>query len=376
MKRPYYICSSGRLKRRQNTVYFESFPINEPDPALKDEELLAGFTEEVEADDNQPIGKRKPIPVEDIEAFYILGEMDFNSKFFNFLSQHKIPLHLFNYYGYYSGSYIPREYLPSGFTIVEQVRAYLDTQRRLAIAREIVDAASFNILKNLHYYSNPSRNNETKVLPQPVSNQKEGNILQAIQEIEALRAKIKQTNTTSELMGLEGNIRERYYRCWGTIIGQEYALDKRVKHPPDNAINALVSFSNSLIYTTVLSELYHTHLNPTISYLHGPGERRYSLALDLAEIFKPIIADKMIFKLLNNKQIQEKHFRKELNFCYLEESGRKIVLQEYDERLKTTIKHRSLNRSVSYRHLMRLEAYKLVRHLTSKDEYKAFRAWW
>lgn len=376
MKRPYYICSSGRLKRKQNTVYFESFPVNEPDPATVDEELLAGFTEDVEADDAAPIGKRKPIPVEDIEAFYVLGEMDFNSKFFNFLSQNKIPLHLFNYYGYYSGSYMPRDYLPSGFTIVEQVRAYLDTQRRLVIAREIIDAASFNILKNLQYHANPSRQNKPEGFLLQSFNQEEGNLQQAIQEIETLRAKITGTDTTQELMGLEGNIRERYYRCWGEIVGQEYALDKRVKHPPDNAINALVSFSNSLIYTTVLSEIYHTHLNPTISYLHGPGERRYSLALDLAEIFKPIIADKMIFKLLNTKQIQEKHFRKELNFCYLEESGRKIVLQEYDERLKTTIKHRSLNRSVSYRHLMRLEAYKLVRHLTSKEEYKAFRAWW
>jgi CRISPR-associated protein Cas1 len=376
MKRPYYICSSGRLKRKQNTVYFESFPVNEPDQATVDEELLAGFTDDVEADDNQPIGKRKPIPVEDIEAFYVLGEMDFNSKFFNFLSQNKIPLHLFNYYGYYSGSYMPRDYLPSGFTIVEQVRAYLDPHRRLTIAREIIDAASFNILKNLQYYSNSSRQDEAKSFLQRGSNLEEGNLLQAIQEIEELRAKIKETDTTQELMGLEGNIRERYYRCWGAIVGQEYALEKRVKHPPDNAINTLVSFANSLVYTTVLSEIYHTHLNPTISYLHGPGERRYSLALDLAEIFKPIIADKMTFKLLNTKQIQEKHFRKELNFSYLEESGRKIVLQEYDERLKTTIKHRSLNRSVSYRHLMRLEAYKLVRHLTSKAEYKAFRAWW
>jgi CRISPR-associated protein Cas1 len=117
-------------------------------------------------------------------------------------------------------------------------------------------------------------------------------------------------------------------------------------------------------------------LHPTISYLHGPGQRRFSLALDVSEIFKPILADRTIFKLLNTKQIQEKHFRKSLNFCYLEESGRKIVLQEYDERLKTTIKHRGLGRNVSYRHLIRLEAYKLVNHLMSGEAYKAFRAWW
>lgn len=357
--------SSGRLRRKQNTVYFE--PASQEgegsDPAI-DEELLAGFTAETEADPETGKVKRKPIPVEDIEAFYCMGEMDFNSRFFNFLAQNKIALHLFNYYGHYSGSFVPKEYLPSGFTVVEQVRAYLDPHRRLLIAREFVDAAAFNITKNLQYFSNPSRG------------ERRSDFSSVVQEIETLRGSIATTATTRELMGLEGNIRERYYRCWGEIVGQEYALDKRVKHPPDNAINALVSFANGLVYATVLSEIYHTHLDPTVSFLHGPGERRFSLALDLSEIFKPIIADKLIFKLLNTQQIQEKHFRKELNFCYLEESGRKVILQEYDERLKTTIKHRALGRNVSYRHLIRLEAYKLVNHLMSGEVYKAFRAWW
>ncbi len=372
MKRPYYIMSSGRLRRKENTIYFEpvfpkdgeDVPSPTVDPAIE-EELLAGFTVETEADPATGRVQRKPIPVEDIEAFYCFGELDFNTRFFNFLSQKKIPLHLFNYYGHYAGSFVPREYLPSGFTILEQVRAYLDPHRRLLIARELVDAASTNIMKNLQYYSNPSRAEERKI-----------DFSDAVRDIETLRAGIPQAHTTQELMGLEGNIRERYYRCWGEIVGQEYSVEKRVKHPPDNAINALISFCNGLVYATVLSEIYHTHLNPTISYLHGPGERRYSLALDIAEIFKPILADRMIFKLLNNRQIQEKHFRKELNFCYLEESGRKIVLQEYDERLKTTIKHRGLGRNVSYRHLIRLEAYKLINHLMSGEEYKGFRAWW
>jgi CRISPR-associated protein Cas1 len=374
MKRPYYIMTSGRLRRKENTIYFEpaqtktdddgnTVPIT-TDPAI-DEELLAGYTDESAKDPQTGRVVRKPIPVEDIEAFYCFGELDFNTRFFNFLAQQKISLHLFNYYGHYAGTFTPREYLPSGHTLIEQVKAYLDPHRRLAIARELVDAASFNILKNLQYYMNPSRQEERTI-----------DFTQAIEEIEQLRASIREKPTTQELMGIEGNIRERYYRCWRKIVGEEFAVEKRVKHPPDNAINALISFANGLVYATVLSELYHTHLNPTVSYLHGPGERRYSLALDVAEVFKPVLADKMIFKLLNMKQIQEKHFRKELNFCYLEESGRKIVLQEYDERLKTTIKHRGLGRSVSYRHLIRLEAYKLVNHLMAGEEYKAFRAWW
>lgn len=66
-------------------------------------------------------------------------------------------------------------------------------------------------------------------------------------------------------------------------------------HPPDNMINSLISFVNTLIYTKVLSEIYHTQLNPTISYLHEPGVRRFSLSLDIAEVFKPLIGDRLIF---------------------------------------------------------------------------------
>ncbi len=288
-----------------------------------------------------------------------------NTRFFNFLSQNQTLLHLFNYYGYHSGNFILRDYLPSGFTIIEQDKAYLNKNHRLLIAKEIVDSASHNIIKNLQYYFKPSKAEEKMI--------DFGNV---IEEIEQLRISIQKTETTKELMGIEGNIREKYYDCWEKILGAEFALEKRVKNLPDNAINAMISFCNGLVYATVLSEIYHTHLEPTISFLHELGRRRYSLALNIAEIFKPLLADRMIFRLLNTKQIQSKHFRTELNFCYLEETGRKIIFKEYDERLKTTIHHRNLKRKVSYSQLIRLEVYKLVKHLVSGEEYKGFKTWW
>ena len=81
-------------------------------------------------------------------------------------------------------------------------------------------------------------------------------------------------------------------------------------------INSLISFVNSLIYSKTLSEIYHTQLNATIRYLHEPGFRRYSLCLDLAEVFKPLIGDRLIFSLLNRRQITEESFTKELNFLH------------------------------------------------------------
>ena len=325
--RDYYIVRGGRIQREQNTIYVE----------YKD-------------------GEKKAIPVEDVQALYVLGEVDVNSKLLVFLSQHGIPMHIFNYYGYYSGTYYPRERLLSGFLLVRQVEHYLDGQRRLAIARGFVKGACDNILANLKYYR-----------------RREKEVEQQINEIETEKSAADNVADIAELMGIEGRTREAYYSSFAAILRRGFELDRRVRNPPDNMINCLVSFGNSLVYATVLTEIYHTQLTPTISYLHEPGERRYSLSLDLSEVFKPVIADRVIFNLVNNRIIKPEHFFEELNGCYLTDQGRRVFLKEYDEKLGTTLYHSGLKRHISYRRLIRLECYKLVRHLLGEVKYKAFR---
>lgn len=197
-----------------------------------------------------------------------------------------------------------------------------------------------------------------------------------MKEIDYLRNKIQFCKDVQELMGIEGNIRKIYYDSWNVIISQNIAFEKRVKNPPDNAINSLISYVNTIIYTRVLSEIYKTQLNPTISYLHEPSERRFSLCLDIAEIFKPIIADRLIFSMLNKKQITEKDFEKDLNFTYIKEKVRKEISRELDLRLQTKIKHKKLGREVSYEYLIRLEVYKIIKCLLEDEEYEGFKMWW
>ena len=177
-------------------------------------------------------------------------------------------------------------------------------------------------------------------------------------------------------MGIEGNIRKKYYEAWSVIINQEIEFEKRVMHPPDNMINSLISFVNSLIYSKTLTEIYHTQLNPTISYLHEPGSRRYSLCLDLSEIFKPLIGDRLIFSLLNKNQITENSFTRGLNFLHLKKEASQLIVNELEKKLQATIMHKDLHRKVSYQYLIRLEAYKLIKHLIGEKEYEGFKMWW
>lgn len=330
MKQSYYLYKSGRLQRKDNTI------------------------EIVYSD-----GIKKSIPIERIDNIYIMTEFDFNTKLINYLSQFGINIYFFNYYGFYTGTYYPKESLVSGKLLIKQVENYVDKEKRLEIAKSFIEAASYNIYRNLTYYNNRGRH-----------------LSEYMKEIEFFRTQINLCKDVPELMGIEGNIRKVYYDAWNIIINQDLEFEKRVKNPPDNAINSLISYVNTIIYTRVLSEIYKTQLNPTISYLHEPSERRFSLCLDIAEIFKPIIGDRLIFSMLNKKQIAKNDFEKDMKFLYIKEQARKEITKEIDMRLQTKIMHKKLGREVSYEYLIRLEVYKLIKHLIEDIPYEGFKMWW
>ncbi len=330
MKQSYYLYKNGRIQRKDNTL-------------------------EIAYKDNT----KKSIPIERVDDIYVMTEFDFNTALLNFLGKYGISVHFFNYYGFYTGTYYPKETLVSGKLLVKQVEAYTNKEKRLKIAKAFIEAASYNIYRNLTYYNNRGKN-----------------VKDFMKEIDYLRKQIDLCKDVQELMGIEGNIRKIYYDTWNIIINQDIGFEKRVKNPPDNAINSLISYVNTIIYTRCLSEIYKTQLNPTISYLHEPSERRFSLCLDIAEIFKPIIADRLIFSMLNKKQITEKDFEKNLNFLYIKDKARKEITKQIDSRLQTTIMHKTLKREVSYEYLIRLEIYKLIKYLTEDIPYEGFKMWW
>lgn len=334
MKKSYYLFNPGRLSRRDNTLKF--MPVDE------------------QGNEGPP----KFIPVETVDNFYTFGSLDANSALFNFLGMEQISVHFFDYYEHYTGSFMPKDYLLSGKVLIAQAGAYAKTKKRMAIAQKLVEGAAFNMLKNLRYYNN-----------------REKDTISQIETIEELMLHIAFATEIETLMGIEGNIRMSYYDAFNAIINA-FEMGNRSRLPPSNEVNAMISFVNSLCYTACLDAIYHTQLNPTISFLHQPGERRYSLALDIAEIFKPLLADRLIFSLLNKKQVQACDFDTNLNRCLLRESGRKVVVKAWDEKLNETIKHRSLGRNVSYKHLIKLECYKLVKHILGMEEYRPFKAWW
>lgn len=312
----------------------------------------------IPVDEEGKEGVPKYIPIEGVDNLYTFGSLDANSALYNFLGKEQISVHFFDYYEHYTGSFMPKDYLLSGKMLIAQVDSYVKMKKRIVIAQKLIEGAAFNMLKNLKYYQNRDKDSSEQIA-----------------KIEELITKIPLTDDVETLMGIEGNIRITYYEAFDVIIN-DFEMGTRTRQPPSNEVNAMISFVNSLCYTLCLDMIYHTQLNPTISFLHQPGERRYSLALDISEIFKPILADRLIFSLLNKKQIQKNDFDHKINSCLLKDNGRKTVVKAWDERLHETIRHRSLGRSVSYKHLVKLECYKLAKHILGMEEYKPFKAWW
>ena len=329
MKEDYYITQDGGLTRHENTVYFEN--------------------------DNT----KRALPVNKIYSIYAYGRLSFSSGVVDYLAKSGIPIHFFNYYGFYEGSFYPRETLISGDLTVKQASNYLDISKRLILAKSLVEGACGNILRNINYYAREMKSLETH-----------------IGGIESEIARLPGTATIPEVMNVEGRIRNIYYTALDEIFPENYRIIKRSRMPPANRMNTLISFGNSLMYTTTLSEIYNTQLNPTISFLHEPFERRFSLALDVSEIFKPIIIDRIILKLVNKNMLDDECFRGEIGDMLLSDKGKKLFLTEYNEKLSTTIKHRGLEQNVSFKRLIRLELYKLVKHCLGEKDYKPLIMWW
>ncbi len=333
MKKTKYLFNPGRLSRKDNTLKFT--PVDETQ-------------------------KPRYLPIEGIERLFVFGSLDVNSALLNFLGRNRVGVHFFDFYQHYTGSFMPKEFLLAGKVQVAQTQNYTRKKNRLHIAQQFIEGATWNILKNLKYYNKRGKSLETQ-----------------IQKIEHYRTLLHSTTAINELMGLEGNCRMVYYTAFDSIIKGDFMMNGRSKQPPQNEINALISFGNMMCYTLCLDMIYHTQLNPTISFLHSPGTRRYSLALDLAEVFKPLLVDRVIFKLLNKRQLQARHFHKELNRCLLNDAGKKVFIAAYEERLKETIHHRKLDRKVSYKRLVWLECHKLVKYILKDTEsYEPFKIWW
>ncbi len=332
MGKPVYIASSGEIRREGNTLLV----------ILQD-------------------GTKRRFPIENISEVYFLGEGSITKKALQLLALYKAPLHVFSYNGHYIGTFYPREHLNSGYILLKQVEHYTDMRKRLVLAISFVEGAYHNSRQVITYYLRRLRDEEVKNRLQLV-----------IESMDRFFSRVPEVKTINELMGLEAEIKRAYFSAFDDIIlqeGMEFAF--RSRRPPSNEVNALLGFMNSLLYAVVLDQIYMTHLDPRIGYLHETNFRAFSLNLDVAEVFKPVLVDRLLFSLINRRTIRREHFREEAGGLLLTQDGMNTVIRAWERRLEETV---TINRRrISYRRLIRKELYKIERHLIGDEFYRPYR---
>ncbi|KLL11491.1 MULTISPECIES: type I-B CRISPR-associated endonuclease Cas1b [Protofrankia] len=321
--RTYWLTSPCRIRRKDSTLV-------------------------IERDD----GSKVHIPVTDVRDIIACSPVDINTAVMTLLNQHRISVHLLSYYGDYAGSLLPAEAHTSGQTVLAQARAATTPRAAMAIARSLVCATAFNVRRVV----------DRSVLKKP---------------FETLEAGAAAADSTAQLMAAEGNFRRTAWTVIDTKLPDWLQLDGRSRRPPANAGNAFISYVNGIVYARLLTAIRLTPLHSGIAFLHSSMERqRHSLALDLAEVFKPLFAERLLLRLAGRGQLNPTHFDAQVGNTMLTESGRKFVVQTVRDELAVTIKHRALGRSVAYDELLYLEALKLTRTCLEGERYQPFRIWW
>lgn len=320
MKKTFYIYKSGTLKRKDNSI------------------CLVTKT------------GTDYIPVEQVDCIVCFSEVSMNKRFLAMLNTYGIELLFFNYYGSYIGKYVPKTH-KDGKILVHQTMAYTDTKTRVDIAHSFLKGSFMNMLAVLKYYRKKGKDLE-----------------ECIDYLSTCVKQLYKIDSIETLLLLEARAKKVYYSAFDTILdSKEFVFDHRSVYPPKNEVNAMLSYGYAVLYGTFLAILERSSLEPQISFIHSLSKSDDPLQYDLADVVKPVIVDRVVFRIIRKKQIKMTHFKYLKNGgCYLNEEGMKLYLKELDALLSSSITLQ--NRRYSYRSLLNKEVYKLEQYIRGNTQ--------
>jgi len=261
-------------------------------------------------------GKKLKFPVHNVGHLVMMGDGQISTKLMSLCGANGIRISIFDYYGWYKGSFEPVERQQSGIINVKQANL-IQSPEGLEIAKSIIRTTVSNTVANLRYHQYRGKHT----------------LAESIAFIEKQAEALHQARNREEIMGAEGIIKRTYYESW-KLVDPRLDFGKRVKRPPNNPINCLISFLNALVYSAIRHEIMKSHLNETLSFLHAPSQARSSLSLDLSEPYKPLIADRIIWSSVRKGGMDDNWFdRPDENVCLLSDVGRKAVVSEFSKLL-------------------------------------------
>lgn len=180
----------------------------------------------------------------------------------------------------------------------------------------------------------------------------------------------------NSLMGVEGQGTAIYFGVWKTLLQPPWRFDGRVRRPPTDPVNVLLSFGYTVLLQNILGAVLTAGLDPYVGFLHRLEYNRPSLALDLMEEFRPLIVDSVVLRCLNNGIIKQEHFQpgeEEDRPIVLAPEGVRLFVRELEARFTQQFKHPESGEQITYRRLFLLQAYALARTLDPSGSAAPYR---
>jgi len=324
--RTHFLMVAGRVRREANNLKFDRY------------------------DEDFNVVSTKPLPIKGIDEIYILAKVDLDSYTMAFIANNNILLHFFSPFQSFRGNFFPNtsnSVNKSGFVLLQQLRAFDDEVHRLYLAKQVTKGQILNGANNCKKYNVEF-------------------------ETESYMQSLEKAKSINEIMAVEGAFNKNYYQAWNKIIKNQrsFKFVKRTKRPPTDKLNSLISYVNTRIYNITLSEIYKTELDPRIGFLHEPNYRSLSLHLDIAEIFKPIIGDNIIFTLLNKNEITVKSFKTDSGRIRFTNDAIKTIELKIIKKMteQTMIGEQKL----TWRQVIRREVNRIKRNVVETSEYEPF----
>jgi len=289
----------------------------------------------------------------EVSQLVLLGNVYVTTPCMQELMSRGIPITWMSYGGWFMGHTVG-----TGHKNVElrtaQFRASFDEARCLRIAKGLVEAKIFNARTLLR------RNWRQDEKPEA--------LLDAMKEY---ARSTRRASTLAELLGIEGNAAARYFGALANLIkpgdtaSEEFKFDftARNRRPPTDPVNALLSFSYSLLARAFTVTLAAVGFDPYRGYYHQPRYGRPALALDLMEPFRPLIADSAVIMAINNGEVRPTDFIRSGRAVALAPDGRKRFIAGFERRMSQEITHPVFGYKASYRRPVEIQARLLGRHL-------------
>lgn len=318
--------------------------------------------------------RKERIPLIKIDEVVVLGEVTLTASAMHLLLSRNIEITFLGHYGQFKGRLSP-PFSKNAILRVAQYRAHQDMGKRCELARRFVIGKLSNQRLRLQRFNRTHKDDEVSQAINQMAGVIQGLENLSVREFQRMRPLASGDNRVEgsaleTILGLEGTGSAAYFRCFGKQLSdsRQWPFAGRVKRPPTDPVNALLSFGYSLLTNKIASAIQLVGFDHFIGYLHSSVYGRPALTLDLIEEFRPVIVDSVVLTILNRRMLTQNDFVNELGAYRLKDERRKVFFTALENRLSEEIEHPTFGYRTSYRRCLELQARLLAKYVTDEIE--------